>query len=151
MHWLLDIVFSTNYLHYLACVRSSENKTPRCCTTKYFLELEGDQLFHIFETTQKTLGTPLSYSSGKKTFWDIVLCHFISCIVLFARSHAGSCASCIIIYSCGCKSSWDLVWNVIWDFARFRTIYRLGFCEISYEISFGILRDLVQNTMDEIL
>ena len=53
-------------------------------------------------------------------------------------------ASCIIIYSCGRESSRDLVRNIVWDFARFRTRYRFGFCEISYEISFRILRDLVQ-------
>ena len=38
----------------------------------------------------------------------------------------------------------DFVRDIVWDFTRFRTRYRLGFYEISYEISFGILRDIVR-------
>ena len=37
--------------------------------------------------------------------------------------------------------SFDISFGILRDFVR----YRLGFCEISYEISFGILRDFVRD------
>ena len=55
-------------------------------------------------------------------------------------------ASCIIRYACSARTheiSYDIslgilrdfLRDIVWNFARFCTIYRLRFCEISYEFS----------------
>ena len=77
------------------------------------------------------------YSSGKKKLFEISFCVVLfRALFYFVISRTRFHASCIpIVYSCGHESSQDLVQD-IWDFARFCTRYHLGFCDISYEISF---------------
>ena len=68
------------------------------------------------------------YSSGKKTFRDIISYRFLSCIVLFCNiSYEILCLIHNNIYSCGREIGilQDFVQDIIWDFARSCTSFHV--------------------------
>ena len=91
---------------------------------------------NLFILINYTTGGPSLYSSGKKNLSEIsfrlISFRFVHC---FIRE---------VSYEISC-----LMHNHIFMWARelrgSRTKYRLGSCEISYEISFGILQDFVRD------